>query len=217
MSAVERALEEIQKFIFLISRESWSPASFLSTALTLLATALYAFKADLLSMATTLLAAFAVGFRRWSTVALTVAFVFIFTAWVYAFGYMVSGRTAPWDTFYRAIASAAVLSGYVAARGFTPVALSLSCIGLGPTLFAILKTVLMSPVALREGFLAAKALRGREDLTTASYAYALFLKRLERRYLDISMVAHLINYPCRKKPDVYILYPALLIVIWLLF
>jgi len=110
-----------------------------------------------------------------------------------------------------------VLSGYVAARGFTPVALSFSCIGLGPALFAILKTVLMSPTALREGFLAAKALRGKEDLTTASYAYVLFLKRLEKRYLDISMVAHLINYPCRKKPDVYALYPTLLIAVWLLF
>ncbi|WP_193322637.1 hypothetical protein [Pyrobaculum calidifontis] len=217
MSAVERALERIQKFVFLISREGWSPASFSSTALTFLATALYAFKADFLSMATALLVAFAVGFRRWSSVASTVAFVFIFTAWVYAFGYVVSGRTAPWETFYRALASAAVLSGYMAARGFTPVALSLSCIGLGPTLFTILKTVLMSPTALREGFLAAKALRGKEDLTIASYAYVLFLKRLERKYLDISMVAHLINYPCRKKPDMYILYPALLIAIWLLF
>jgi len=217
MSAVERALEEIQKLIFLISREGWSPASFLSTALTLLATALYAFRADLLSMAAALLAAFAVGLRRWSSVASAVAFVFIFTAWVYAFGYIVSGRAAPWDTFYRALASAAVLSGYVAARGFTPVALSFSCIGLGPTLFAILKTVLMSPTALREGFLVAKALRGEEDLTTASYAYVLFLKRMEKKYLDISMVAHLINYPCRKKPDVYTLYPALLIAVWLLF
>jgi len=217
MSAAERALEEVQKFIFLISRESWSPTSFSTTALTFLAAALYAFKASLLSMAIALSAAFIVGFRRWSSVASTVAFVLIFTAWVYAFGYMASGRTAPWDTFYRALASAAVLSGYVAARGFTPVIFSFGCIGLGPTLFAMLKTVLMSPTALREGFLAAKALRGKEDLTTASYAYVLFLKRLEKKYLDISMVAHLINYPCSKKPDVYILYPILLIAIWLLF
>jgi len=46
-------------------------------------------------MAAALLAAFAVGLRRWSSVASAVAFVFTFTAWVYAFGYIVSGRATP--------------------------------------------------------------------------------------------------------------------------
>ncbi|MEZ0248831.1 MAG: hypothetical protein ABWJ97_06130 [Thermoproteus sp.] len=210
-------LSEAQSFIFSIVREKWSPASPLSLSLAATAATLYAFRADLYSLAAAAALSLIVARSKARVVANAVAAAGLFTLVIYALGFVIA-RGVPEEalpTLYRALSSAALMSAFVADRGFTPSLLSLTCLGVdGTPLAAMLKSVLLSPSALRDAVAAYKALRGRLDLEGAAFAVAYMLRRIEVRYREVYVAAKMTAPACRVEFSPTDLAFAAAIVIW---
>ncbi|MEL9991272.1 MAG: hypothetical protein QXP98_08220 [Thermoproteus sp.] len=193
-------LSELQGFVLSIVRERWSPASPISLLLATAAAALYAFRADLYSLLAAVALSLAVARSKARVVANAVFTAGMFTAVVYALGLLMA-RGVPAEalpTLYRALSSAALIGAFVAERGFTPSLLSLSCLGIdGTPIAAMLKSILLSPSALRDAVVVYKALKGRLDLEGAAFAAAYMLRRIELRYREVYLAAKLTAPSCK--------------------